>query len=82
MLKESKSEFLEIQKTFFKDIKRTSNKGDKKLKLKGTKLSTITKELKNLNELWSSQNKILQQASDGKDIQKAIKVLDESYFRE
>jgi len=69
------SDFSKSKRLFSKTLNGLFN-GDKKLKLVGTKLPKITAQLNVVKKLWKEQQSVLDRATKGKDIQKAINGLD------
>jgi len=69
------SDFSKSRRLFSKTLDGLFN-GDKKLKLVGTKLPKITAQLNIVKKLWKEHQPILNKATKGKDIQKAINGLD------
>jgi len=69
------SDFSKSRRLFSKTLDGLFN-GDKKLKLVGTKLPKITAQLNVVKKLWKEHQSILNKATKGKDIQKAINGLD------
>jgi len=69
------SDFSKSRKLFSKTLNGLFN-GNKKLKLVGTKLPKITTQLNVVKKLWKEHQPILNKATKGKDIQKAINGLD------
>ena len=74
-VKENKDAFLNSQKLFTKILKGLLE-GDNSLKLKGTNLPKIRKQLKIVNQLWSAEQKSFQNILSSKNPHKAIDVLD------
>jgi hypothetical protein len=70
-----KDEFLTSQKLFTKTLKGLLE-GDGSLKLRGVEIPQINEQLKVVEELWSKEQKSLENALLGKDTQKAISALD------
>jgi hypothetical protein len=69
------SDFKKSRKLFTKTLNGLFN-GSKKLKLQGTKLPAITKQLKTVDRLWKKHQNILNSALKGKRLKEAIDGLD------
>ncbi len=74
-IEKNKKEFIESQKLFTKILNGLSN-GDKELKIKGTNLPTITKQLEIIKKSWNSNQTELQTALTTKNTKKVINDLD------
>jgi len=74
-IEKNKKEFIESQKLFTKILNGLSN-GDKELKIKGTNLPTITKQLEVIKKSWNSNQTELQTALTTKNTKKVINDLD------
>jgi len=70
-----RNDFIDAKRLFTKTLKGLLE-GDKELKLKGTKLSLIRKQLEVVNKLWNSEQKRLKDALVGKNTKSAILALD------
>ncbi len=73
--KHYKEDFKASQKLFSETLDGLFN-GSEKLKLQGTKLPKITKQLKVVKKLWEAQQPMLEMALKNKNTQKAIEGLD------
>ncbi|NOZ91465.1 MAG: hypothetical protein GXO60_09295 [Epsilonproteobacteria bacterium] len=71
----NKREFIESQQLFTKILKGLSA-GDKELNLRGTSLPAITKQLKFIQELWSSKQSDFKLALNGQNTKDVINDLD------
>jgi len=71
----NKEDFITSQKLFTRTLKGLKD-GDKELKLKGTKLSSITKQLKVIDTLWTQAEKEFETALLGKNSKSVIVTLD------
>ncbi len=74
-VKEYKEDFTSTRKLFSKTLKGLSS-GDQELKLQGVKLPSIRKQLNKVETLWRDVQPHLDKALRGKEVQQAVKALD------
>ena len=74
-VKEYKDDFTSTRKLFSKTLKGLSS-GDQELKLQGVKLPSIRKQLNKVETLWRDVQPHLDKALRGKEVQQAVKALD------
>jgi len=75
-VKEYKEDFSSTRKLFSKTLKGLSS-GDQELKLQGVKLPSIRKQLNEVETLWTDVQPQLDKALRGKEVQQAVKALDD-----